>query len=392
MPSPRSIGALLLLAACGGSGASDAATDATTTTGAPATSDAPTSAPGTTAPDAPSTGDPPPPDTTGGATSDASSTSGPVDPSTTGADPTATSTAGEATDASTGTTGSEPVGPRVDVSDPQLYEFEVEVIDADPTATLALRTELAELDTSAPLQGRLVVHLHGAGTPDPCGSKAHGVALARMGFHVIQPCYVSDYGVGNCGDDIGGCRLEAFEGVDHHPFVTITPPDSIETRVVRLLQHLQAIHPGGDWQYFLDGDAPRWSAIVISGISHGASSSGVIGMHRAVDRAVMLSGPLDSGQAWLKGAPITPIDRFYGFTHTADGQHPGHLQSFADMALPGDPFVVDGAAPPYDGSHRLVTSAPTGDGHGSTQAGGASPKDGDAWTFDPVWRLMYGVE
>lgn len=54
----------------------------------------------------------------------------------------------------------------------------------------------------------------------------------------------------------------------------------------------------------------------------------------------------------------------------------GHLKSFADMALPGEPFVVDGAAPPYGDSHRLVTSAPTG----------------DLYVFAPVWHTMYGAE
>ncbi|MFY0539324.1 hypothetical protein [Nannocystis pusilla] len=62
------------------------------------------------------------------------------------------------------------------------------------------------------------------------------------------------------------------------------------------------------------------------------------------------------------------------------------------MMLPGEPFVVDGAAPPYMDSHRLVTSAATGDGHGSTQAGGSSPKDGDVYVFEPVWRAMYGAD
>lgn len=376
----RWMGATVLLAACGGekvdtdggSSTGAATTDATTSTSSPTSGDASTEAPTTS--------------TT--STTDATTTTSTTDASTTG------TTDATTTDAAStgGTTEAMPVGPMVDVSDPQLYEFEFKPDDADPDAALALGTELAELDTSAPLQGRLVVYLHGAGQPSTCGSKAHGTLLARMGFHVVQPCYVSDYGVGNCGDDIGGCRLEAFEGVDHHEFIDIPPADSIETRVVKMLQHLQSLHPGGDWQYFIDGDKPRWSEIVISGISHGASSSGVVGMNRAVDRVVMLSGPLDSNQAWLKGAPLTPIDRFFGFTHTADEQHPGHLQSFADMALPGEPVVVDGAAPPYDDSHRLVTSAPTGDGHGSTQAGGASPKDGDVYVFEPVWRVMYGAD
>jgi len=58
----------------------------------------------------------------------------------------------------------------------------------------------------------MVVYLHSAGQPTTCGSQEHGRVLAKMSFHVVQPCYVSDYGVGNCGDDIGGCRLEAYDG------------------------------------------------------------------------------------------------------------------------------------------------------------------------------------
>jgi hypothetical protein len=328
-----------------------------------------TSAPATT--DDPDTTSDPPPTTSGPddtTTSDPDDTTGPGDTETdTGEDP----------------------GPLVDVSDPQLYEFEFPPDEADPAAMLHLGTELAYLDTSVPIRGRLVVYLHGAGEPSTCGLRDHGQMLAGLGFHVVSPCYEANYGVGNCGDDIGGCRLEAFEGVDHHPFIAIAPPDSIEVRVTRALEYLQTMHPGGDWQYYVDGDAPRWDRIVISGISHGASSSGVVGMNRLVDRVVMLSGPLDSDQAWLLGVPQTPIERFWGFTHTGDDQHEGHLQSFEDMNLPGAPTVVDGAAPPYDDSHRLVTSAPTGDGHGSTQAGGSSPEQDGAWVFQPVWDTLY---
>jgi len=380
MRSTRSICAALLLAACGGEPA-DSATDTTTTTTTSSTS--------TTASTSTSTSDDGTTDPLTGTTSSSSSSA----PTTTSAttSTTADTTAADTTDAGT-TTEAMPAGPMVDVSDPKLHEFSFKPNEADPAAALALNTQLAQLDTTVPLQGRLVVYLHGAGAPPTCGSQAHGVVLARMGFHVIHPCYVSDYGVANCGDDIGGCRLEAFEGVDHHPVVTIPPPDSIETRVVKMLEHLQTLHPGGDWQYFIEDGAPRWSEIVISGISHGASSSGVIGIHRDVERVVMLSGPLDSGQAWLTSAPLTPIDRFWAFTHTADPQHPGHLQSFADMMLPGEPAVVDGVAPPYMDSHRLVTSAATGDGHTSTQAGGSSPEEADVYVFEPVWRTMYGAD
>lgn len=287
-----------------------------------------------------------------------------------------------------GAGGGDP-GPNVDTSDPQLYETSFSPDEADPEATLVLGTQLAFLDTRAPPRGLLVVYLHGAGTPSTCGSNAHGQMLAGLGFHVLSPCYLSGYGVAGCDDDIEGCRLEAFEGVDHHPFIEVGPPDSAEVRVARGLAHVQTQNPEGDWTYFLDGEKPRWSRIVISGISHGASSSGVIGMHRLVHRVVSLSGPLDSGQAWLDQTPLTSIDRFFGFSHTGDDQHPGHLQAFEDLGLAGEPTSVDGAAPPYGGSHRLISSAPTGDGHGSTEAGNSSPKSGDDYVFLPAWTYLY---
>jgi len=358
---------LLAIAAvlgCGETG--DADDDTTGTTGSTSmTSTGPTTTATAT------TVDPTDADTSG--TPDTTGTSGPLDTSDGG---------------TSESTGGDP-GPMVDLSDPQLYSFEFSADEADAEATMALGTQLAYLDTRVQPRGELVVYLHGAGAPGTCGGTAMGEVLAGMGFHVFMPCYVSDYGVGNCGDDIGGCRLEAFEGIDHHPLIDITPPNATEHRVVRGLEHLQAMHAGGDWQYFLDGDTPRWNVIVISGISHGASSSGLIGKVRTVRRSVMLSGPLDTNQAWLLEPSMTPIEDFWAFTHTGDEQHPGHLEAFEDMGLLGAPTTIDDMAPPYGDSHRLVTSAPTGDGHSSTQAGGSSPQMDGQWVFLPVWETMY---
>ena len=283
-------------------------------------------------------------------------------------------------------------GPRVDRTMPQLYTLTFRANDADPAARLALGTETAYLDTRVAPRNVLVVYLHGAGAPTTCGSNEHERLLSSWGFHVLGPCYVSDYGVGNCGADIAGCRLEAFDGVDHHPFVNIPPADSIETRVVRALRLLQQRNPAGDWQWFIDGARPRWSSIIISGISHGASSSGVIAQVRPVVRAVMLSGPLDSGQAWLTRVGVTPATSFWGLTHMADPQHGGHVAAFASLRLPGALTNLDATPSPFDGSHRLTSAAMTTDGHGSTQAGGVSPRDAmGRYLFEPAWRMMYGV-
>jgi hypothetical protein len=281
-------------------------------------------------------------------------------------------------------------GPNVDRQNPELHALSFGPDDADPQADEVLGTQLAFLDTRVPARGILVVYLHGAGTPSTCGSQPHGEMLAGLGFHVLSPCYHSGYGVGNCGDDIEGCRLEAFEGIDHHPFIDVSPPNSIEGRVAKGLAYLDTQIPQGDWTYFLDAGAPRWEKILLSGISHGASSSAVIGLHRTVARVVMLSGPLDTGQAWLDKTPNTPIDRYWALSHTDDGQHPGHLQAFESLGLPGSPTSVDGASPPYGNSHRLISSEQTSDGHGAVQAGGSSPQDaGGDWVYLPVWTQLY---
>lgn len=280
----------------------------------------------------------------------------------------------------------------VDYTAPKRHDFTFKANEADPAATQSLGTQGAYLDTRVKAKGKLIVYLHGAGdsAPTSCTQGELANVVTAWGFHLITPCYNSYYGVSICGADIGGCRREAFEGVDYSKAIDIKPPNAIEPRVVATLQFLQKKHPGGDWQYFLDGDKPRWGSIIIAGISHGASSAALIGVYRSVDRVVSLSGPLDTKQAWLKETPITALDRFYGFTHTADDQHAGHLEAFATLKFPGAVVGVDGAMPPYSGSHRLRTSAATSNGHSSTQPGGASPKTGGAYVFMPVWKYLFG--
>ncbi|MBE2252922.1 MAG: hypothetical protein IAE78_25540 [Myxococcus sp.] len=280
--------------------------------------------------------------------------------------------------------------PNVDRSSPQLYRFQFTAEAAEPDAGRWMGNQLARLDTRVAPRGLLVVYLHGAGTPTTCGSSAHQELLAGLGFHTIGPCYASDYGVGNCGTEIGACRLEAFDGVDRHPFISIAPAESLERRVVRMLERLQTLNPQGDWRFFLVNGAPRWDRIVISGISHGASSAGLIAKVRSVHHAVMLSGPLDTNQAWLSLPSRTPAAQVFGFTHTGDPQHAGHLAAFEAMGLPGAPTRIEDGGSPWGGSRRLFTSVATTDPHGSTQAGGSAPLNPDGgYRFAPVWRELY---
>ena len=291
-------------------------------------------------------------------------------------------------------------GPGVDRSSPQLHAVVFKASAADPAATRLLGDEQAFLDTRVAPLGILVVHLHGSGEKTTCGYTEHGKLLASFGFHVFMPCYDAAVSWSNsgCGGDVGDCRLEMFDGADHHPMPKIEPAQAVEVRVARALAYLRQMNPQGDWGYFLDGDKPNWSRMIISGQSFGATSALIIAKHRPVVRAVGCSGPLDGGAKWLKEPTITPVDRMFAFTHVNDGQHPTHMSSMNAIGLPGAPVNVEMAMPGYGGSHRLVGAMTMFagahiDGHNATEARMQSPKDEATgkYVYEPVWRYMYGV-
>jgi hypothetical protein len=248
----------------------------------------------------------------------------------------------------------------------------------------------------------LVVYLVGAN-----GKPVRGREMARwvagLGFPVVTPMYCNDYDIRRLcapsadadADCHGRLRLEAFEGRDHSPHIVVNRANSAEERVARMLAALARSYPDEGWDRFLDGANPRWSAIVVAGHSHGASSAALIGKVRAVDRVVMLSGPFDNrdGEAapWVSRTPITPLDRVFGLTHRAEDQHSQHLKNWTAMSLGGPVVVVDEAAPPYGGSHELVTALPGTNPHGITAAGGASPQASDkTYRLAPAWRYLFG--
>jgi hypothetical protein len=255
---------------------------------------------------------------------------------------------------------------------PPLIEHVVRPEAADPEADKWLQDQYALLDPGAPAAPQLVVYLVGANNK-PVAGRAMMIELARMGFHVLAPMYADDYDIrGLCAPDKdpddnchANLRLEAFEGIDHSPHIEVKPANSIERRVARLLVSLHAAHPAEGWGGYLHGDRPAWDRIIIAGHSHGASSAGLIGKIRKVDRVVMLSGPFDNRAGapapWTRLTPATPIDRYFVFSHAHEEQYPQHVKAWETLA-PGPLYTVDGAAPPYAPAHRVVSTLAPGGG------------------------------
>jgi hypothetical protein len=286
---------------------------------------------------------------------------------------------------------------------PPLSEHLVRPEAADPAADRWLQDQYAYFDPGVDPAGKLVVYLVGANNK-PAGGRPMMKELAHLGFHVVAPMYADDYPIrdlcekpGSDADDDchGKARLEAFEGQDHSPHIEVSRANSIEERVTRMLQKLAADFSAEQWGAFLEGGRPRWSAIVVAGHSHGASSAGLIGKVRAVDRVVMLSGPFDNRAGapppWVSRPGQTPVERVFGFSHENEEQHAGHLRNWQAMGLTGPPVLVDRTTPPYVHSHQLTTAVGTRNPHGSTAAGTASPRGPDGYyQLEPAWRYLFG--
>jgi hypothetical protein len=277
----------------------------------------------------------------------------------------------------------------------------------DPQADRWLQDEYAYLDPGTPPAPALVVYLVGANNK-PSTGRPMMRQLASMGFHVLAPMYANDYDIRTiCSpakdpdpDCHGKIRLEAFEGIDHSPHIEVQPANSAEVRVARMLAHLQRAFPAEGWGAYLDGGKPRWPSIIIAGHSHGASSAGLIGKVRAVDRVVMLSGPFDNRDGepagWTRQSPATPLDRYYVFSHAKEDQFSQHLKDWEAMGLGtlGPVTDVDGARPPFGRSHQLITALtpPAGKNpHGVTTAGASSPVGQEGhYVLEPVFRYLFG--
>jgi hypothetical protein len=304
------------------------------------------------------------------------------------------STGGSSGSSTGGNAGAGATGPNVDVSDPQLYEFELDPHELDPTTADSLENQFAHLDTRATPLGKLVIFLSGANN-SPQDWRDHGRELASFGFHVVGPHYNNRWSTnGTCDGQPSSCgidtRWEALVGEDTSSAIEIPRADSAEGRVVTMLKFLVTEHPGGDWGYYLGpGDELRYDRMIIGGISHGAASTGLYAIRRAFTRAVMHSG---GPQGDKNEAKSTPLSEWYGFVHTEDPAYDAISGAFENYGLLGTLTSIDRATPPYGNSHRLESSETSSYPHGSTCAHSSSPKDGsDEYVFEPAWKHLYGV-
>ncbi len=257
----------------------------------------------------------------------------------------------------------------------------------------------ASVDVIVKPQGKLVIWLMGHSAPlferlNSYGLHAIQVHYANKWFGIIPPARRDD------GKTLGDIRLEASIGEDRSDLVSIPQPDSIMERSFQFVKWLSKEHPAGKWEQFIteDGKGLRWDKVIVSGASHGATTSARFAKHQKVDRVVCFCGPRDNLESWQSLPSATPANRIFGFSHVLDGGWTGdhYCRSWEMMGLNqfGPIVDVDMSAPPFENSRRLITNADVkkdaGRAHSSVMPGGAAVKDKDGkFIHEAVWKYLF---
>jgi len=298
-------------------------------------------------------------------------------------------------------------------SSPRKYDLTARASEIDPRAReypelrfvfddgkgKATDVQHASVDTSVKSRGQLVIWLmgHNQGLFD---------RLSSYGLHSIQVHYANGWfgtipaAERDSGEALGDIRLEAATGQDHSPLVEIAQPDGMMERSLQFVKWLARENPEGNWDQFLtdDGSALRWDKVIMSGISHGSTTSARFAKHQKVARVVMFSGPRDQFESWQSLPSATPANRYFGFTHVLDGGWTGdhYCRSWELLGLHefGPLVVVEDSSPPYGHSRRLLSTVDVNNdsrrAHSMVVPGRSATKaDNGDLLHEPVWRYLF---
>lgn len=177
-------------------------------------------------------------------------------------------------------------------------------------------------------RNKLVLFLPGSGA-SPNLYRFFPLVAAENGFHVINLMYLNSYSfiseaiTNDCDECYVQMRTEILTGENLSASENVDRNNSIEHRLIKVLQFLQANHPEEKWSQYLSGTNILWKKMVVAGHSQGAGQVGFIAKHHLVDRALVFSSgdwfsSSNRPASWVLTPGITPANRYFGAAHTND--------------------------------------------------------------------------
>ena len=236
------------------------------------------------------------------------------------------------------------------------------------------------------------------------GAAAFCTLAAHLGYHVIFLRYPNDTSASAAAGDEDLAEFERFRmaliagGTSRH--LSIPRTESIEHRLIKLLETLQRMRPGEQWQQFLTpAGGIRWRAIAVAGQSQGGGHAVLIAKKHEVARAIATGAVKDYNRrhrrpaAWLEAESATPPDRIFTFNHFQDRQAANLEQQRENhralrLHTVAPEANVDTSHPPYGNSRMLFTDFPGGRTLSSREAHTAVIANANARVFEPVWRYL----
>lgn len=184
------------------------------------------------------------------------------------------------------------------------------------------------VNTDTP-KGMLYLHLPGSGGL-PEDYQHLSVCAASVGYHVVNLAYCNWPSVRTLTKDENDVilpeliRRERLYGEDTTDIIKVSHADSIENRLIKVLQYNHTLYSDEGWNMFLTDDFQlKWDLIVVGGHSQGAGHAAYLAKNHVLAGVIMFGGPgdfvLGHGPAsWLYYDNVTPADQMYAFTHYSD--------------------------------------------------------------------------
>ncbi len=266
------------------------------------------------------------------------------------------------------------LGAGVGAAQPALGSVEREIQPTQTDSSIPAPNDPSFVVTpnpGVPARNRLFVMIPGTGaTP-----KVYHLVVeeaAKRGYHAIGLAYASKVAVGTACEHaatatcFGDVRQKMITGQNTTALVDISPQNSIVHRLDALLRYLAATYPDEGWgQYLTPAGEVAWTKLHVGGHSQGSGDAGYMTKLFPLARACFFSFGYDKNAsfpmpAWLNLPNVTPASHMYGFINTHDEivniNYAEAEWKILGMFAFGEPVSVDGAMPPYGGTHMLTTS------------------------------------
>lgn len=231
---------------------------------------------------------------------------------------------------------------------------------------------------------------------------------ATLGYHVINLAYPNWPAVRTLIQDQSDIdlpekiRRERIYGEDQTALIQVTPHDSIENRIVKLLSYNHLHHPEEQWNQFLNSDNTlRWDKIVVGGHSQGAGHAAYLAKQHVLKGIIMFAGPgdhvKDYGSApWIYQENMISAEHMFGFTHRLDpvSRLFFNHQAILGMEEFGSAQRVDGKTIDELDAHILTSyklNVLERNYHNAVVVDEYIPYDADGITFiyEDVWTYMF---